>query len=79
MEKIITFEKNAKEEILSLFDKAVDEEGYIVEKHEPTQRVLTPDGDEIELEKFAGVRQGSLLFFKSDINSTIELADSIKE
>ena len=77
MEKIITFEKSAKEEVLGFFGKAVDEDGYIIDKvtHE---KVPASDGDDLEFEQFAGIRKGSLVFIKSDINSIIELLDSIK-
>ncbi len=75
MKKIITFEKEAKREILGFFNKSVAEENYIVEKDNPTQRVLTPDGEEIRLNDFAGVRNGSEIFIKSDLTSLINLAD----
>jgi len=74
---IITFEKSAKEVILSFFDKIVDDEGFIVEKDDPTQRVLTPDGEEVSLEEFAGIRKGSEIFIKSNLPSMIELADQL--
>lgn len=78
MKKGITFDKLAKKEILSLFNKSVDDEGYIVEKEDETQRVLTPQGEEIKLEDFAGIRKGSEIFVKSDFPSLINLADALK-
>lgn len=74
---IITFENSAKEIILSFFDKIVDDEGFIVEKDDPTQKVLTPDGQEVTFEEFAGIRKGSEIFIKSDLPSMIELADKL--
>lgn len=65
----ITFEESAKEIILSIFDKTIDNEGFIIEKI-TGQRVITPDGEEIRLEEFAGIgRKG--IFIKSDLSSLI--------
>jgi len=78
MEKIITFEKEAKIEILEAFNKTVDENGYIVEKENHSQRVLTIDGEELKLEDFAGIRKGSEIFIKSDLLSIIDLVDILQ-
>jgi len=78
MEKIITFEKDAKLEILDGFNKAVDENGYIVEKSNPAQKVLTVDGEELKLDDFAGIRKGSAIFIKSDLISIINLVDFLQ-
>ncbi len=74
---IITFSPELKKEILDIFDKTVDEEGYIVEKGNPSEKVLTPDGEELKLKNFAGVTKGSLMFVKSDLVSLIKLHDKI--
>ena len=74
----ITFEEPAKKEILSFFDKTLDNEGYIVEKDDPTQRVITPDGEEIRLEEFAGIKGGGKIFIKSDLPSLISLSDKLE-
>ena len=79
MSKIITFEEEAKAEVLNLFNKAVDEEGYIVEKDNPAQRIPGSDGEALEVEHFAGIKKGSLVFIKSDLISLIELADSLEK
>lgn len=72
----ITFEESAKETILSFFDKTVDDEGFIVEK-DTGQRVMTPDGDEIMLEEFAGIGKGGI-FIKSDLPSLINSLDKLE-
>ncbi len=77
-DNIITFDKVARDRILGAFGLTTDAEGYIVEKENPKQRVLSPDGEEISAEDFAGVKKGSLLFFRSDLPSLIELADRLK-
>jgi hypothetical protein len=76
--KIITFDKAARKELLDAFDMTTDEQGYIVERSNPKKRVLTPTGDEVKLENLAGIKNGSLLFFKTDLPSLIELADRLK-
>lgn len=73
----LTFDVKLKELVLEAFDKIVDTDGYIVEKNNPTQRVLSSDGEEIMLNNFAGVKKGSEVFIKSDIISLIELCDSL--
>ncbi len=75
---VITFEKSAKKEILSFFDKTVDEEEYIVETEDTTQRVITPDGEEVPLEEFAGITKGSEIFIKSDLPSLFGLINRLK-
>ena len=56
----------------------MDSEGFIVEKNDPTQRVITPEGEEIRLEEFAGIRKGSEIFIKSDLPSLFDLMDILK-
>jgi hypothetical protein len=73
----VTFDPSAADFVLDLFDKVVANDGYIVEKSRPDQRVLTPSGEEISHEEFAGVRRGSDLFIKSDIASLIEASDHL--
>ena len=75
--KTITFDKSVKEQILSIFGKAVDADGFIVEKDNPGTRVVTPSGDEIHIDEFAGIYKGSEIFVKSDIVSLIELSDRL--
>lgn len=78
MEKIITFEKEAKLKILEAFNKTIDENNYIVEQENPLQKVLTIDGEELKLEDFAGIRKGSEIFIKSDLVSIINLVDFLQ-
>ncbi len=74
-EGVITFDEASRREVLSFFDKTVDEEGYIIERDDPTQRVITPDQEEIKEDEFAGIRKGSEIYIKSDLPSLIELID----
>ena len=74
MQETVTFDKSVAKEILAAFDKTMDNEGFIVEASNPSQRVLTPEGEEVRLEEFAGISQGSLMFIKSDLISLIEFS-----
>jgi len=74
----ITFDDSALGFILDAFGKS-EREGFVVEKKNPDQKVLTPRGDEIPLKDFAGVRQGSVIFVKSDIVSLIEAAMAMEK
>lgn len=56
------------------FDKNVDSEGFIIEKNDPTQRAITPDGEYIRIDEFAGIGKSGT-FIKSDLPSLIELSD----
>lgn len=75
--KIITFTPELKKFILATFDKAVDREGYIVESANPTQRVFTPEGEEVTLKEFGGIRKGSMIFIKSGLVSMIRLSEKL--
>jgi hypothetical protein len=72
----ITFDSSAKNFILQAFNKAVNDEGLIVEKNNPAQKVLSPDGQEISVKEFAGVKRGSEIFIKSDLLSLLKLCDA---
>ena len=70
----ITFDELVKEDILDFLDKKVDDDGFIVEKKDPEQKVLTFDGEEISLEDFGGAKKGSEVFIKNDLISLIRFS-----
>ena len=72
----ITFDESARAFILDTFGKTA-KNGFIVEKSNTTQKVVTPRGEEIPLKEFAGVRKGSVIFVKIDIVSLVETAESL--
>ena len=74
----VTFTEESKSDILELFGKTLDDEGYIVEIENLNQRVLTPKGEEIHISEWAGVMKGSEAFVKSDTFSLIEIAKKIE-
>ncbi len=41
---VLTFDDSIKEEILDTFDKSINDEGLIVEKRNPGQKVLDENG-----------------------------------
>lgn len=71
---IVTFDDSTKLDILSFIDKTVDKEDFIVEKANPSQRVLTFDGEEITQKEFGGVKKGSEVFIKDDIISLLRIS-----
>ena len=77
-EGVITFDASAKQEILSWFGKTLDAENYIVEVEDPSQRVVTTDGQEIKITEFAGIVKGSERYIKSDLPSLIEFLDTLE-
>jgi hypothetical protein len=75
--KTITFTKSASDFILDVFGKTTNEEGYLVEKSNPEQKVLNPYGEEIHIDQFAGIKKGSEVFIKSDLISLMRLCDDL--
>jgi len=73
----VTFDASARAFILDAFGKC-EHAGFVVEKSCPSEKVLTPRGEEIPLKEFAGIRKGSAVFVKSDIVSLIEAAKAIE-
>ena len=73
----IMFQPETRSYILNLLGKAVDDEGFIIEK-DTKERVVTPDGDEVPADDFAGVHKGSMVFVKNDLVSIIQMADRLK-
>jgi len=68
------FDNSAKEQVLDLLNKKVDEEGKIVEKDNPTQKVVDSTGSEVSFEEFGGVKRGSEVFIKNDLISLMKLS-----
>jgi hypothetical protein len=74
----ITFDESARDFVLNVFGKTTDN-GFVVEKSNHDQKVITPRGEEIKVCEFAGVRKGSTVFLKSNIVSLVEAAEAIKQ
>ena len=75
----LVFDEEVKMDILDLYGKTIDGEGFIVEKENMKQKVLTPKGEEIQINEWAGIIKGSEAFVKLDAFSLIELAKKIDE
>lgn len=77
----ITFDSSLKEEMLSCFNKIVDNKGYIIDEHTKKREVAT-DGKEIKIDEFAGVMkgktEGSIVLIRNDLASLIEMSDYFK-
>ena len=77
-DNVVVFDESSKAKLLEIMGKSIDSEGFIVEETDLTQRVLTKDGEEIKFSEFAGLRKGSEIFIKNDINSILEIAELIE-
>lgn len=71
----ISFDASSKAFILEVLGKKIDPQGYVVEAQGDAP-VLTPDGQPLHIDEFAGVRKGSEIFFKSDLPSVL---DAVKQ
>ena len=71
---LLTFDESMKKEVLSIFNKTLDGEGFIVEKDNPAQRVLSEDGQEVNIKEFGGIKKGSEIFIKNDLISLMRLS-----
>jgi hypothetical protein len=71
---VLTFDESMKKEILSIFGKTVDNDGLIVEKDNPSQKVLSEDGQEVNIKEFGGIKKGSEIFIKNDLISLMRLS-----
>lgn len=69
----VTYSNELTSLVLDAFNKTVDEEGYVVEKNNTSQRVLTQDGKQIPVKFFGGIKKGSELYVSSDLPSIMEL------
>lgn len=74
----IVFDDSAKKFILDLLDKDVNDEGLIIEKANPEQKVITSDGNELYFEEFGGVKKGSEVFIENNIVSLIKISKEMQ-
>lgn len=72
--KTIVFDDTTQKFILSIFDKTLDKDGYIIEK-KTKKRVLTPSGDEVHINNFAGFTPGSEIVLTKDLPSLLQYAN----
>lgn len=75
----VSFSDDAKEDILALYGKKIDGEGFLVESENTQQRVLTKGGEEIHITEWAGIVKGSEEFIKSDTFSLMQLARKLEK
>ena len=71
---LITYDKTSAEEILSIFIKDIDEEGYVTEDG---VRVRALDGGTIKKDEITGMIDGK--FIRNTVPALIEVVDLLKE
>ncbi|WP_152418124.1 MULTISPECIES: hypothetical protein [unclassified Haloferax] len=62
----ITFGPSATETVLEQFGKTVDEENYIIDQETEEREKSYYKNEEIHIDEFAGVIEGSVGFIKDD-------------
>ncbi len=62
---LIVFSKKDVPKVLDIFNKSVDEEGYIIDK-ETGLRVVSNEGEELLAEDLGNILKGSEVFIKAD-------------
>lgn len=74
--KTITFEDTTegKKALLQLFNKSVDQDGYIIEAQSGV-RVVSPRNEEVHIDDFAGIRPGSEIFITKDLPALLEQSE----
>lgn len=72
--KTYVFDEAAKELVLSIFNKSVDDEGYIIEK-DTGERVISPSGNTVLLTDFAGFAPGSEIVLTNDLPTLLQYAN----
>ena len=72
--KTIVFDDSTREFVLSIFDKSIDNDGYVIET-KTKKRVLTPCGDEVHIKDFAGFTPGSEIVLTNDLPSLLQYAN----
>ncbi|HRN90672.1 MAG TPA: hypothetical protein PK265_02490 [Candidatus Saccharibacteria bacterium] len=73
--KTITFDDTSKHIILQIFGKDIDDQGYIIDIM-TNERVLSPEGEEVLAQDFAGIKKGSEIFITKDLPSLLQFANS---
>lgn len=71
--KTIVFDESSKKVILQIFGKGIDDQGFIFDM-KTKQRVLSPEGNEVQARDFAGMRKGSEIFITKDLPSLLQYA-----
>lgn len=71
MSTTLTFDETAAEYIIEAFGKDVDDEGYVIDP-ENGERETIDAGEELHIDHFAGVEEGSIIFLDDDFNTLVE-------
>jgi hypothetical protein len=70
----ILFNKQAIPYILEIFDKTINDEGYIVDSNNGDP-ILDPEHQPILAKEFGGIKKGSEIFLKNDIVTIFNIAE----
>lgn len=67
----IVFDDASRKIILQIFGKGIDNQGYIFDL-KTNQRVLSPEGNEVPIQDFAGIKKGSEIFITKDLPALLQ-------
>jgi hypothetical protein len=71
----IVYDHRLKKEVLGLFGKELNSNGYIIQKNTKELVLAKNDVLPIHIDNFAGIEKGSEVFIRSDITSLIEYVE----
>lgn len=70
----IIFTDKALPYLLEAFGKEINPDGIIIESS-TKEPVLTPESEEIHYSNFGGIKKGSEIYIKDDLNSIMSLVE----
>lgn len=73
----VVFDRTSRNFILKSINKISSSDGFLVEKNNTNQKVLTREGEEIRARDVGVIRPGSQIFIKKDIVSLIKFASDL--
>jgi len=69
----ILFDNHSDDFVLDVFNKSVDEDGFIIERKD-NSRVETPEGQHLQKQNLAVLKKGSEKFIAGDLTSLMKLS-----
>jgi len=74
----LTFSDNieTKKFILEVFNKTIDADGFIIDI-QTKKRIIDSEGQQITIDEFGGIVNGSEIFFKNNIISLVDLYTNV--
>lgn len=68
----LTFDESAADFILESFGREVDEDGFVYDPESGEYETIDENGERLNVEHFAGVEDGSIIFLDDDFTTLVE-------